>query len=203
MNWSTYEKKSYPSSSAPLTLNRDTVKQLTTIAAESNKKGKEIASALTVDGTASTAAVSIDQANSQEGQVSYTTQDLTQSIQDTPDATMEGVQFHTHIQWLNHANVHSHQDELQHSKNIEQSKKATSSEIFNCLGNGIIWVREDGWFHIKARWSDNSLMKFSYWWVIAQELVFDKKGTLIGHNIASTLDPQDNTSDSRSYQQAA
>lgn len=193
MNWSDYPL------STPLRLNRETIEKLTTIAAKSKKQSKEIASALTVDGSSSTTAVSIDQANSQEWQVSYTTQDLTQSIQDTPDATMEGLQFHTHIQWLNHANVHSHQDELQHSKNIEQSKKATSSEIFNCLGNGIIWVREDGWFHIKARWSDNSLMKFSYWWVIAQELVFDKKGTLVWYNATSTLDPNDNNGDSWKY----
>jgi len=184
-------------------LNKWTVKELWKIAQQANQQKKELAGALTTEGEKATTFVSIDKAQSQAWQVSYTKRDLTQALQWDSNATTSWIQFHTHIQWLNHANVHSHQDEHQHTKNIQQSKETYSWEAFRCLGNGIIWAREDGWFHIKARWANNSLQKFSYWWKIAEELVFDKKNNLIGINTKSTLDPEDNTNKSWEFERLA
>lgn len=200
MRQSDYQTSPWNNWSNPsvIKLNKWTVKKLWKIAQQANQQKKELAGVLTTEEEF----VSIDKAQSQAWQISYTQRDLTQALQDS-DAAMSWLQFHTHIQWLNHANVHSHQDEHQHAKNIQQSKKNYSWETFRCLGNGIIWAREDGWFHIKARWANNSLQKFSYQEKIAEELVFDKEGNLIGINTKSTLNPEDNTNASWEFKRLA
>ncbi|HMY80850.1 MAG TPA: hypothetical protein PLW93_00765 [Candidatus Absconditabacterales bacterium] len=194
------QTQSSQSSQTSVILNNKTVDHLLSVAKKSNSTKKEVASALTIDNNNSSTTVVQVHGQSTSGSVSYTHRDLHNALQTDSYTTTQGIQFHTHIQSLNHANVHSNQDETQHTKNIAQSRTGYGSQIRNCLGNGIIGVRKDGGFSIKARGSDDNLIQWSYGGTLAEELIFDQKGKLKGFNTDSTLDPQDNTPDSRDYQ---
>ena len=182
-------------------LNHTSINNIRKLSLESQARKSELAQALTTDGKNAITAKTINPQKSSSESVSYTSKDLYEALEDSPT---QWVLFHTHLQDLNHANVHSQQDEKQHAKNAQQYSPDSSCEIFDCLGNGIIGVRKDGGFSIKARSTqDNDLIKFAHDGVEAEELVFDKEGNMIWHKKESTLDPEDNKPDSWDFDPAA
>lgn len=169
---------------------------------DSQSQKVEIAQALTTDKAhKSIDAKTITPQQSSSKSVSFNSQDLQKALDGDSN---QWILFHTHLEDLNHANVHSQQDEKQHSLNAKHYNPNSKSEIFNCLGNGIVWVRKDGGFSLKARsTNDNNLITFSHDGVEAEELVFDKEGQLIWQNKESSLNPEDNNQESWDFDPAA
>ncbi len=164
---------------------------------QKNGTRKEIASVMAFDeNNTSSTAHEIQWAKSTPTSVSYTSQDLFQTLANNKVSHTQGILFHNHIQWLDHANVHSEQDEMQH----QQNKTNYQSKTFEYLGSGLVSVSTAGNFHIKFRNAYNDqLGEILYNGVKAQEIVVNKQWNLVGYNLTATLDPQHNTRNTRTY----
>ncbi|MFA7284679.1 MAG: hypothetical protein WC004_02550 [Candidatus Absconditabacterales bacterium] len=178
------------------TLTNDTVRQIIKPYQKNGTK-KEIASVMLFDdANTSSTAKEVKGAQSTASSVSFSTHDIFQTLADSDTTHQKGVIFHNHIQDLHHANTHSEQDEHQHREN----KRNYAQGPLQYMGSGLVSVSSAGNFHIKFRESHtDELATILHNNVQAQEVVFNKQGKMVGYNSTTTLNPNDNTINTRAY----